>query len=110
MQCWLLKMWQQQKLQHCHVNNLCTACLTRLHTLQGLAGQMQGVCKGAGAAVLELVLPEEEEEDAQQENTNPNGTGLKPKQEVQHALLFACCKSVRAFRGFWVSHLKLDEF
>ena len=43
---------------------------------------MQGVCKGAGAPVLELVLPKEEEEDAQQENTNPDGTGLKPKQEV----------------------------
>ena len=43
---------------------------------------MQGVCQGAGAAVLELVLPEEEEEDAQQENTNPNGTRLQPKQEV----------------------------
>ena len=43
---------------------------------------MQGVCKGAGAAVLELVLPEEEDDDAQQENTNPNGSGLMPKQEV----------------------------
>ncbi len=43
---------------------------------------MQGVCQRAGAAVLELVHPEEEEEDAQQENTNPNGTGLQPKQEV----------------------------
>ncbi|KAL0055055.1 hypothetical protein WJX82_006331 [Trebouxia sp. C0006] len=52
-----------------------------LASLQGLAGQMQGVCKGAGASVLELVLPEEEEEDAQQENMNPNGAGLRPKQE-----------------------------
>ena len=43
---------------------------------------MQGVCKGAGASVLELVLPKEEEEDAQQENMNPNGAGLRPKQEV----------------------------
>ena len=60
---------------------------------------MQGVCKGAGAPVLELVLPEEEEEDAQQENTDPNGTGLKPKQEVQHALLFPCCKCLGEFCG-----------
>ncbi|KAL0020935.1 hypothetical protein WJX79_001191 [Trebouxia sp. C0005] len=52
-----------------------------LASLQDLAGQMQGVCKCAGAPILELVLPEEEEKDAQQENTNPNGTGLKPKQE-----------------------------
>jgi hypothetical protein len=70
---------------------------------------MQGVCKGAGAPVLELVLPEEEEEDSQQENMNPNGTGLQPKQKVRHALLFNCRKSVRAFCGFWVSHLILDE-
>ncbi|DBA74384.1 TPA: hypothetical protein ACH3X1_011148 [Trebouxia sp. C0004] len=51
-----------------------------LVSLQGLAGQMQGVCKGAGAPVLQLVLPEEEEEDAQQ-NMNPDDIRLKPKQE-----------------------------
>ncbi len=60
--------------------------LTMQTVLQGLAGQMQGICKGAGAPVLELTLPEEEEEEAQQENTNPNGPGLKPKQEV-----LLCC-------------------
>lgn len=69
---------------------------------------MQGVCKCAGAPILELVLPEEEEKDAQQENTNPNGTGLKPKQEVHRALLFACCKSVRAVCGFCSAHLGLE--
>lgn len=51
--------------------------------VQGLAGQMQGVCKGAGAPILELTLPkEEEDEEAQQENTNPNGVKVQPKQEV----------------------------
>lgn len=53
---------------------------------QGLAGQMQGICKGAGAPVLELILPEQEQEEEQQENMNPNGkqAGVKskPEQEV----------------------------
>lgn len=61
--------------------------------LQGLAGQMQGICKAAGAPILELTLPEEEEAEAQQKNTPPNGTGagLKAKQEV--LLLCILCSS-----------------
>lgn len=62
------------------------------HALQGLAGQMQGICKAAGA-ILELTLPEEEEAEPQQKNAPPNGTaaGLKPKQEV--LLLCILCSS-----------------
>ena len=61
--------------------------------LQGLAGQMQGICKAAGAPILELTLPEEEEAEAQQKNAPPGGTGagLEPKQEV--LLLCVLCSS-----------------
>ena len=63
--------------------------------LQGLAGKMQGICKGAGAPVLELHLPEEEEEEDedeedQDENMDPNAVAVKPEQQVWKYLPDLC--------------------
>ena len=78
--------------------------------LQGLAGQMQGICQGAGAPVLVLTLPEEEEEsdeeeeeedeEDEQENVDPNHAKLYSNQEV-------CCLCKWASQHECIMHLCL---
>ena len=77
---------------------------------QGLAGQMQPICRAAGADVLELTLPEEEDEEHEQAELAPTDHGKRatvkaePLEEVQAVLLQALSASKAGF------HAHLDRW
>ena len=75
-----------------------------MHMTQGLAGQMQPICRGAGAEVVELTLPEDEDEEQKQADLAPNGHGkhaavkAEPEQEV-HISCITCLQSLALSHG-----------